>query len=156
MHLLTPLGTQAFAEVARQVFPLLIYMHYAFIHSPPIFSFPKSIRGREPEREGASIISYPLIPKPPIYLSPLSSSSPSPSIHPFSPTNQTNNQINKQTNPQPQTNRGEKTAQALEAHLSTLEKKIDDLLASFDEAELQRMDESSNGKESSQERRGAE
>ncbi|PSS27839.1 hypothetical protein M430DRAFT_32417 [Amorphotheca resinae ATCC 22711] len=52
--------------------------------------------------------------------------------------------------------RGEKTAQALEAHLSTLEKKIDDLLASFDEAELQRMDESSNGKESSQERRGAE
>jgi len=43
--------------------------------------------------------------------------------------------------------RGEKTAQALEANLTSLEKKIDDLLASFEESErLQVEAKSSNVK----------
>lgn len=36
--------------------------------------------------------------------------------------------------------RGEKTAQALEANLTTLEKKLDDLLASFEESERLRVE----------------
>jgi hypothetical protein len=36
--------------------------------------------------------------------------------------------------------RGEQTAQALEANLTSLELKLDDLLASFDEAEWQKVE----------------
>lgn len=36
--------------------------------------------------------------------------------------------------------RGEQTAQALEANLTSLERKLDDFLASFDEAERQKVD----------------
>lgn len=43
--------------------------------------------------------------------------------------------------------RGEKTAQVLESNLSNLEKKIDDLLASFEESE-RRMVEEASGKSS--------
>ncbi|KAK0119160.1 hypothetical protein ONS95_008018 [Cadophora gregata] len=42
--------------------------------------------------------------------------------------------------------RGEKTAQALESNLTSLEKKIDDLLASFEESERAKVDEA-NGKQ---------
>jgi hypothetical protein len=44
--------------------------------------------------------------------------------------------------------RGEKTAQALESNLTSLEKKIDDLLASFEEAERSRVEgaDSTQGK----------
>lgn len=38
-------------------------------------------------------------------------------------------------------NRGEKTAQAMEANLSSLEKKIDDLLATFDDKQLAQLEE---------------
>lgn len=38
--------------------------------------------------------------------------------------------------------RGEKTAQVLESNLTSLEKKIDDLLASFEESERARVEES--------------
>ncbi|CZR50675.1 uncharacterized protein PAC_00549 [Phialocephala subalpina] len=44
--------------------------------------------------------------------------------------------------------KGEKTAQALESHLTSLEKKIDDLLASFEESERAKVDEA-NSKASS-------
>lgn len=37
-------------------------------------------------------------------------------------------------------NRGEQTAQALEANLTNLERKLDDFLASFDEAERQKVE----------------
>lgn len=37
--------------------------------------------------------------------------------------------------------RGEKTAQALENHLTSLEKKLDDLLASFEESERAKVEE---------------
>jgi hypothetical protein len=37
--------------------------------------------------------------------------------------------------------RGEQTAQVLESHLTSLEKKIDDLLASFEESERQKVKE---------------
>ncbi len=37
--------------------------------------------------------------------------------------------------------RGEKTAEALESNLTNLEKKIDDLLASFEEAERRKVEE---------------
>ncbi|KAF8863378.1 hypothetical protein BDZ45DRAFT_670336 [Acephala macrosclerotiorum] len=40
-----------------------------------------------------------------------------------------------------QLTKGEKTAQALESHLTSLEKKIDDLLASFEESERAKVDE---------------
>jgi hypothetical protein len=38
-------------------------------------------------------------------------------------------------------NRGEKTAEALESNLTNLEKKIDDLLASFEESERLKVEE---------------
>lgn len=41
--------------------------------------------------------------------------------------------------------RGEKTAQALESNLTSLEKKIDDLLASFEESERARVEEAGSG-----------
>ena len=41
--------------------------------------------------------------------------------------------------------RGEKTAQVLESNLTNLEKKIDDLLASFEDSERRMVDEA-NGK----------
>lgn len=37
--------------------------------------------------------------------------------------------------------RGEQTAQALESNLTSLEKKLDDLLASFEEGERAKVDE---------------
>ncbi|KUJ22359.1 uncharacterized protein LY89DRAFT_680492 [Mollisia scopiformis] len=40
--------------------------------------------------------------------------------------------------------KGEKTAQALESHLTSLEKKIDDLLASFEESERAKVDEANS------------
>ena len=40
--------------------------------------------------------------------------------------------------------RGEKTAQALEANLTSLEKKIDDLLASFEESERLKVEEANS------------
>ena len=40
--------------------------------------------------------------------------------------------------------RGEKTADVLESNLSNLEKKIDDLLASFDDSERSKVGEQSN------------
>lgn len=43
------------------------------------------------------------------------------------------------------TDRGEKTAEALESNLTNLEKKIDDLLASFEEPERLKVEEA-NGK----------
>jgi len=45
--------------------------------------------------------------------------------------------------------KGEKTAQALESHLTNLEKKIDDLLASFEESERAKVDETSSKASSS-------
>lgn len=41
--------------------------------------------------------------------------------------------------------RGEKTAEALESNLTNLEKKIDDLLASFEESEREKVKEADNG-----------
>ncbi|KAG4415000.1 hypothetical protein IFR04_011874 [Cadophora malorum] len=40
--------------------------------------------------------------------------------------------------------KGEKTAQALESNLTSLEKKIDDLLASFEESERAKVDEANS------------
>jgi hypothetical protein len=40
--------------------------------------------------------------------------------------------------------RGEKTAQVLESSLTSLEKKIDDLLASFEQAERAKVDEANS------------
>jgi hypothetical protein len=43
--------------------------------------------------------------------------------------------------------RGEKTAQVLESNLTDLEKKIDDLLASFEESERRMVEEAKGKKE---------
>ncbi|KAH6709370.1 hypothetical protein BKA61DRAFT_119185 [Leptodontidium sp. MPI-SDFR-AT-0119] len=43
-----------------------------------------------------------------------------------------------------QITKGEKTAQVLESNLTSLEKKIDDLLASFEESERSKVDEANN------------
>ncbi|KAG4432404.1 hypothetical protein IFR05_012114 [Cadophora sp. M221] len=40
--------------------------------------------------------------------------------------------------------KGEKTAQVLESNLTSLEKKIDDLLASFEESERSKVDEANS------------
>ncbi|KAH8792741.1 hypothetical protein BGZ57DRAFT_922255 [Hyaloscypha finlandica] len=40
--------------------------------------------------------------------------------------------------------KGERTAQALESNLTSLEKKIDDLLASFEESERQKVEEANS------------
>jgi len=45
--------------------------------------------------------------------------------------------------------KGEKTADTIESNLTSLEKKIDDLLASFEESERAKVEEA-NGKSSSQ------
>ena len=45
--------------------------------------------------------------------------------------------------------RGEKTADALESNLSNLEKKLDDLLASFEEAEHSKVEEANPSTSSS-------
>jgi len=48
--------------------------------------------------------------------------------------------------------KGEKTAQALESNLTSLEKKIDDLLASFEDSERQMLDEANSKAEASKSR----
>ncbi|TVY78195.1 hypothetical protein LSUE1_G004318 [Lachnellula suecica] len=45
--------------------------------------------------------------------------------------------------------KGEKTAQALESNLTSLEKKIDDLLASFEESEREKLDQANSKRPSS-------
>jgi hypothetical protein len=50
--------------------------------------------------------------------------------------------------------RGEKTAKALESNLTNLEKKIDDLLASFEESEHEKVDEANSKRASSGDGKG--
>jgi len=52
--------------------------------------------------------------------------------------------------------RGEKTADVLESNLSNLEKKIDDLLASFEESEQSKIEGSTKGPDPSKEVEGKE